>query len=62
MEKGKITEVGTYDELLQEGKNFAKFLEEYATNQEGDEEDEAECKNATHTTVITAWILWSWDL
>jgi len=42
MEKGKITEVGTYDELLQEGKNFAAFLKENVSEEEID--DEGNCK------------------
>ena len=40
LEGGKITEVGTYDELVERGKDFAKFLEEFATKQKEEEEDD----------------------
>ena len=39
LEGGKITEVGTYKELLKKGEDFAKFLEEYATKQEDETDD-----------------------
>ena len=41
LEKGKITETGTYNELVERGEDFAKFLEEYATKQNEDENEEA---------------------
>lgn len=45
LDHGKISEVGTYQELLNRGQDFARFLEEYANKQdEGIDEDEAECK------------------
>nr|CAB3219630.1 multidrug resistance-associated protein 1-like [Phallusia mammillata] len=42
LENGKITEEGTYDELIKEGKDFAKFLQEFATKQDEEEDDEYE--------------------
>ena len=42
LEGGKITEVGTYNELVERGEDFAKFLEEYATKQNEDDEEESE--------------------
>ncbi|XP_076816557.1 multidrug resistance-associated protein 1-like isoform X1 [Clavelina lepadiformis] len=39
LEGGHISEVGTYDELMKRGEDFSKFLDEYATKQDDQEEE-----------------------
>lgn len=38
LDGGRITEVGTYSELESRGEKFAKFIKEYATKQNEEEE------------------------
>ncbi|CAK8679779.1 unnamed protein product [Clavelina lepadiformis] len=42
LEGGRISEVGTYDELMKRGEDFSKFLDEYATKQDDQQEKEEE--------------------
>lgn len=41
---GKITEMGTYDELLSHDGAFAQFLKTYLTQEDPDEEEDEESK------------------
>lgn len=45
---GKITEMGTYDELLSHDGPFAQFLKTYLTQENPDEEEDEESKNNFH--------------
>ena len=46
MDHGKITEMGSYSELVDDGETFAKFLKEFATKQDvADEEEDIEGKH-----------------
>lgn len=45
---GKITEMGTYDELLSHDGAFAQFLKTYLTQENPDEEEDEESKNNFH--------------
>ncbi|XP_063285544.1 multidrug resistance-associated protein 1-like [Pelobates fuscus] len=57
LSEGRISEVGSYYELLQRNGSFAEFLQTYASNSEQDEEEKSEetseavqgvkCKNGT---------------
>lgn len=45
---GKITEMGTYDELLGHDGAFAQFLKTYLTQENPDEEEDEESKPNFH--------------
>lgn len=42
IDKGRVSEMGTYDELLDHAGPFAKFLETYLVKSKKEEEDEDE--------------------
>ena len=37
LEHGKISEIGTYQELMDKGAGFSKFIEEFASQKQDDE-------------------------
>ena len=41
LENGRISEMGTYQTLLQEGSAFIKYIEEFAVQNQNDEEEES---------------------
>lgn len=51
---GKITEMGTYDELLSHDGAFAQFLKTYLTQENPDEEEDEESKKIIFTCFSTA--------
>ena len=45
LEKGQVTETGTYQELMEKKAGFSKFVEEYASKKQNDDEESISTKN-----------------
>ena len=54
MDHGKITEVGTYAQLVEDGEAFSKFLEEYANKPETEKGEDNEEKKQKRKKLRTA--------
>ncbi len=62
MKDGKVSEVGTYSELLSHNGAFAELIKTYLTDENGDDEDEDDeegKRNDSQITQLKSYSSWS---